>query len=239
MKTNFVSEVAQDATLSQAILLWKYKGGAAAHVALHDIKNGAISSKSRELTVRDLREFNRDLQDIAENTAKQTAVDILPEHVLYSDPISSMTVWWRPSTPTPQFFNCAELGKTQGVCAMPSLVFKQIGTDMSMCAIQGKQRPTSDTPIFHAPLFNTYSDTRVCLGQVKIEEISEYKLIQRNEKSLLCGVNTHPNGQHAKCKYPNGLFAMWRDLLADASIVWDDAWLSPIDMTLGEWIKEG
>lgn len=236
--TQFVTESNPVGTLSQALLVFTDKSGPV-YATLNPVdKWGNIEPVASSLTLAQLRKFNNTLQQIANKTATQSRVEIIPANVLYTDPHQAVTVWWRPGKPTPQFFDCEELGLVQGVCAMPSLVFAQTDKSLSVCAIRGHDRPANDTPIYHAPLFNTYDNTSVCLGDVTLEPISSFASIDRNESAFLRGINTHANGIHIKTLYPTGIYALWRDLVANPSISWNDAWLNPCNKSMGQWLKK-
>lgn len=224
--------------LSHALMFYS-TGDGIQHATLHVIKDGTVMPSTKPLTTHALQALNDSLQGIKANARGRDVIQILPAHVLFRDTANAITVWWRPSSPTPQFFNCDELGQIQGVTPMPSLVFAQTGCSLSVCAVAGTERPGSDAPVYHAPMFNTYGDGDVCLGGVQLKPVGDIADIEVNQSKFLRGINTHPNGQHRKTLYENGIFALWRDLIADPSKGWNDDWLSPMETaTLGQWMAE-
>ncbi len=245
MTPELVQEASPQATLTQALLLWTIPTSrpevSLAHATLNAVVDGVIQPNTESLSLAQLRALNVSLQGLADSKAGRQGIGVFPPNLLYSDPHQALTAWWRPGGATPQFFNCAELGQIQGVVPMPSLVFKQQGGHLAVCAVAGGGRPDASTLVCHAPLFNIHTDGSVCLGDVDIESIGDFCAMERNQAAFLRGVNTHPNGQHKKTHYPHGVFALWRDLIANPTQGWDDAWLVPMpnQMTLGQWLMKG
>lgn len=235
----FVSDSNPTPQLSHALLLWS-NNNSPAYASLNPVKAGVIGHQPKALTSKQLLQFSQQMiAPLAASILKNRSVEITPERVLLNDPVNDLTVWWRPSRPTPQFFSCEELGTIQGVCNMPSLVFAQHERSLSVCAIAGNQRPTNDTPVFHVPMFNTYDNGSVCLGGVSLSSIEKWTDMDQNESDFLRGINTHPNGNHIKTRYPTGIFALWRDLVKDPKLAWNDNWLNPMKLDLQNWIKAG
>lgn len=227
--------------LTHAILLWTDpKSKQVAHATLNDVVAGEIQPSKKSMSIAQVHELSVSLRDMVKEQFGTSDFSIFPEHLLHFDPLRSLAMWWRSASPAPQFFDCEELGKIQGVVPMPSLIFRQCGTSLSVCAVRGRTRPREDTPIFHAPMFNTGSLGEICLGGVELEPVTEVRLIEANQDAFLRGVNTHPNGGHRKTNYQHGIFALWRDLIATPEMEWDDAWLVPMshNMTLDQWLKE-
>ncbi|BDT74026.1 hypothetical protein os4_35790 (plasmid) [Comamonadaceae bacterium OS-4] len=240
-QTGFVSDANPTPELTQALLVWTLSGRPA-FASINSVQKGVIQHQKDPITSKQLLAFTQQIiNPLRMEASRDRQVEITPARVLLSDPVNDLTVWWRQAQPTPQFFDCDELGAIQGVCHMPSLVFAQHGTGLSMCAVAGNQRPTNDSKVFHAPMFNTYTDGGVCLGEVSLRSITKWTDMDANENNFLRGINTHPNGGHVKTKYPTGIFALWRDLVNDPQLKWDDSWLAPMRTTgldLQQWIKE-
>lgn len=239
--TTYVSETNTVATLTQALLVWSHKNGEPAYASMHDVRNGVVQPTQKPLSIKQLNAFcTVTVRPLKERTQSQRAVEVIPSNVLFSDPENDITCWWRPSQASPQFFDCAEFGGAmQGVCNLPSLVFFQKGASLHICAVTGSERPTSDTAVFHAPMFNTDHTGYVCLGNIGLVPIRQWSDMPRNEREFLHGINTHPNGKHIKTRYPSGLFSLWRDLVKNPETPWDDAWLNPMNLDLQTWIKGG
>ena len=237
----YISDSNPTPILTQAMLVWTLSGRPA-YASINAVVDGVIQHQKQPITSKQLLEFAHNVIDpLRKDAVKEREVEITPARVLLSDPVNDLTIWWRQSIPTPQFFDCDELGVIQGVCHMPSLVFAQSGTNLSVCAVAGDQRPTNDSQVFHAPMFNTYTNGGVCLGDVSLRSITKWAEMDANENDFLRGINTHPNGGHVKTNYPTGIFALWRDLVKDPQLKWDDSWLTPMRATgldLQQWIEE-
>ncbi len=234
---SFVSDSNPISTLTHALLIWTISGKPA-FASLNPVKDGEVQHQEKSLTSKQLLQLTQEvIAPLGKASITDRQIDITPERVLLSDPVNDLIVWWRPGRPTPQFFDCDELGVIQGVCHMPSLVFVQKGRSLSVCAVAGTQRPSNETPVFHAPMFNTYAGGSVCLGGIHLDSIQKWTDMDSNEDKFLRGINTHPNDNHVKTRYLTGIFALWRDLINDPELKWEDCWLNPMNCSLQEWIK--
>ena len=121
---------------------------------------------------------------------------------------------------------------------MPSMVFVQRDEELYVCAVKSKERPDDNSEVFYAPMFNTYADGKVCLGDIKLEFPDTPTKMLANQGNFLRGVNTHPNGHHIKTSYKFGLFGLWKKLLDKPATKWNDNWLAPTDQTLDEWLNK-
>lgn len=52
----------------------------------------------------------------------------------------------------------------------PSLLFVASGNGLSVYGLATDERPTKDTPLYHAPLMNIYADARLCLGSARLPD---------------------------------------------------------------------
>lgn len=105
-----------------------------------------------------------------------TSDGILPENVLYVNPRDEgMAIWYtRPSRQTLHF--SPSLNMPEGKASVPALLWKATRTRLTIFALSGNKRPTSRTPLFHAPLFNTSLDGSVCIGDVKMPNLDNASL---------------------------------------------------------------
>lgn len=67
--------------------------------------------------------------------------------------------------------------------------------ELRVFAIKGAERPTPDTPLFHAPLMNINSQGLLCFGNVSKPEFSVSNL-QEFEKAITHSHFTHTNNAH-------------------------------------------
>jgi PRTRC genetic system protein B len=218
-----------------AILLYQ-SGAEIQYASQHDIRHGEIQP-GKPLELGQVQALAHALTDLAVTTTRDSFDVLFESTLLMSNPLVRRAVWYRPAAPASQFYDCEELGKMQGVVNMPTLVFDQQGGGLRICAIRGVDRPTADTPIFHAPMFNTDQGGNVCLGDVALQLPVKPELRAANQERFLHGINTHPNGRHRKTTYEHGLFALWRDLVQAPQTPWNDDWLAPMGTTLGSWIS--
>jgi PRTRC genetic system protein B len=224
--------------LSGAILLYS-DGGAIGHASLHKVADGVVDSAAKPLSLKALRDLSHNLaRGITQTPVKAACAAIWPSTILYLDKQEEKALWYLPQANTLQVFEDDELGRRKENLNMPTLVFYQSGTSLSVCAIQGTQRPEGDTPVYHAPLFNVYENGVICLGQVKLKRPCTADDVFSNQAEYLIGINTHPNGRHCKTTFPTGIHGLWNHLLANPTTPWDDQWLSPADCTLSQWIEE-
>lgn len=163
---------------------------------------------------------------------------ILPEGVLSVG--LDFVVWWqRPGLRT-YFFDCrmsdgVSVGKRSGVAPAPGLVFVAKKKDLWVCAVQGNERPTADTPLFHAPLMNVWKDGRVCTGSMHIPDSSLAQAVAGWEQSFWDSNFSHPN--HDKVvKYAGGIHKLSIDLLNGKFKRFPSRVLRPMEKTLGDLV---
>lgn len=92
--------------------------------------------------------------------------DVLPASVLYTDRLTLM--WWLPGEVRPMHLLSHDRGHHTILTRWPSLVAMVRNRTLYLAAVEGDARPTADTPLFHAPLPNTYASTAVCTGSARL-----------------------------------------------------------------------
>jgi len=91
---------------------------------------------------------------------------IYPEGLLCHD--ESSATWYVPAARRP-FRLRLEGAPLETVTAVwPSLVLHTDGDSLFLAAVDGAERPTLDTALFHAPLWNIWDSTQVCVGDARI-----------------------------------------------------------------------
>ena len=177
------------------------------------------------------------LRNVCSRLVKSARVrsGILPEGVLSVG--LDFVVWWqRPGLRT-HFFDCrvsdgASVGKRSGVAPAPGLVFVAKKKELWVYAVRGNERPTADTPLFHAPLMNVWKDGRVCTGSMQIPESSLAQAVADWERSFWDSNFSHPN--HDKVvKYAGGIHKFSIDLLDGKFKRFPARVLRPMEKTLG------
>lgn len=199
--------------LSQAVLIYE-SGGDNAFATVHSVEEvdgqpvilagQAMTPSAASLLCRAL----------SKNT---THGGFMPETVLYTD--GDLLVWWVPPAERHIVFRAPELKERWGVeergerVPHPGLVFAVSGSIWKVWAVKGKQRPTLETSIFHAPYFNVGDDGGICGGNVTLPQGTTADKIAAWNAAFLDSAFTHPNGMHRVVKYCGGVYAFWLDML--------------------------
>lgn len=71
-----------------------------------------------------------------------------------------------------------------------SFVFKRVGKNLSVVALQHKTRPKLTTRVYHAPLGNVYASSAICLGTAQLPDTND---IDEISKTYFESVKTHIN----------------------------------------------
>ena len=103
---------------------------------------------------------------------------LMPDNVLYVNPRGEgMAIWHTPPMKQKLFFS-KHVGIKDGPAYVPALLWKATKTQLYIFALITKKRPTANTPLYHAPLFNTSANGLVCIGDVKITSLDTASLGQ-------------------------------------------------------------
>lgn len=85
----------------------------------------------------------------------------IPERVVFLS--ASGVTWYAPSVRRTMHFNMG--GEREALTVhWPALVFHVCDSRIWLAALAGDERPTPDTPVYHAPLHNVSANGAVCLG---------------------------------------------------------------------------
>lgn len=111
----------------------------------------------------------------------------------------STLVWYRQADtkPTSLWFRVDSKPSVEVCAKLPTLIFIRAKhtSSTTVLACTGNVRPTPETKIYHAPLFNTSSSGSFCLGNAKVPvglmEASE--MISGTEDAVFNSVFTHTN----------------------------------------------
>lgn len=102
---------------------------------------------------------------------------VLPENLLFVDATEEgYAIWYTPAQQTNLLFKEA-LTIPCGKAHLPPLVWKATSNTLEVFALTTTERPTNDTPLFHAPFFNVYLGGRVCMGTVDIDFDEDCNLV--------------------------------------------------------------
>jgi PRTRC genetic system protein B len=94
---------------------------------------------------------------------------MIPGKVLYINPQSNgYAVWYTPPQEVDLFF-VDGLNIPAGKAKIPAMVWKATKDSLNVYALKGKNKPTENTTLYHAPYFNIYESGNVCMGTVSIQ----------------------------------------------------------------------
>ena len=159
--------------------------------------------------------------------------------VLYID--TDTLVWWRPAAPRLVHFSSpAPIGKRAGVTPHPHLVFAVTRHHWYVAALSAPAnpglRPGALSQLCHAPYFNVYDDTQICTGNVKLPDEIGLQSCAGFEDAFFDSRFTHSNNRHVT-RHPGGPLQLWAELLDTKPTAFPADALTPMDLTLGAWVK--
>jgi PRTRC genetic system protein B len=225
----------QEFALSQAILLYTGPNGgyASVHQVQHDPNGGApVILPGVPVTKGGVIESLKRL--MPKDTDKRTlfAPNLLAKGLDYM-------AWWVPPRTCPVWFKSPELGERTAPVPHPGLVFIVVGGRRFIYAVKGKNRPTTETELFQAPYFNTYSSGSVCEGSTRLPRGEAAQNPVAWEESFFRSFFTHPNihEKNKLVKFKDGVFAFWRDMLDGKFTTFPDMVLVKTGKTLESAFK--
>lgn len=111
----------------------------------------------------------------------------------------STLIWYRQadSKPTSLWFRVGNKPSIEVCAKLPTLIFirQKHSSSTTVLACTGNTRPTPDTNIYHAPIFNTNSLGLFCLGSatVPVGLMEAAEMIAGTEDAIFNSVFTHSN----------------------------------------------
>jgi PRTRC genetic system protein B len=170
-------------------------------------------------------------------TAAKVPLEFLPPHVLCRMP--GTIVWW-----TPPCVRRLCYGDQQGEFSqlhgyevhLPAFVWRLTnGRTLAIRAVAGTDRPSPDTALAVAPVWNVYDDGGVCLGSMRAPHRDAVECIGEWVDGFWGSAFTHPNANRgALVRHPEGFFGAW---VAARTLPFADAWLVPAKQTLAEFVR--
>lgn len=177
----------------------------------------------------------KDMVDIKQKSALQ----ILPDNVIAQSEDS--LVWHVPGNVRAILFKRGNKPKKITV-PYPSLIFKVIDNTLSVVASKYKRKPKADDVLFHAPLMNIYSESRVCVGTANCPENSEIESMAGWESVIFDTIFTHTNHNNTLRQKGNAptstkeLCNFWKSI-KDNKRFPNNRLNSLSDTTLEQWIE--
>lgn len=144
------------------------KRNATAYVECFDMDKDGHPVNAHPLTVREANRLAKALNtetEKKENFLKPKG--ILDPHVLYTDAQNWKAIWFTKGQQKKLYFT-DKLGIPNGIAHVPPLLWKADREALSIFALKSNKRPTANTSLFHAPLFNVYESGNVCMGTVDV-----------------------------------------------------------------------
>jgi len=166
---------------------------------------------------------------------------LLPERVLAVS--AARLLWWMPAARRPMLVRTDR--KIQRLLVpWPALVILVNGSSLSIAALAENARPHGDTPLFHAPLANTYAHCGVCTGSAVLPRSAGVDDLEGWEAVITESAFTHVNHDGTlriagKDEIDSGEhFRFWQRLSKERSTLFPVEALAPLDTTLSEWMQE-
>ena len=171
-----------------------------------DIRKNGRPCNPRPLTEQEAHTLARQLRSLETEKKSGSTPDwltypeLVPVTLLRVDVDQSAVFWYTEACQQP-LFTTQSLGLPGGNLWFPPLVWKATPTSRSVFALTTDARPSLDTPLFHAPMFNVYSDGRVCLGTVGHPDVNKIRSVAQFmaawETTFFGSYFSHAN--HAAC----------------------------------------
>jgi PRTRC genetic system protein B len=139
------------------------------YIESYDIGRNGKPINAHPLTVKEMGALSVLLQASQElNGGYLKSRGLLPQNVLFvNQEASGFAVWHTPPQEVNLFF-VDGLKIPSGKYKIPAMVWKANAERLAVYAIKGKQKPTANTALHHAPYLNIYHSGQVCMGTVSI-----------------------------------------------------------------------
>ncbi len=213
-----VAEAGESASLEGAILLYgAAKDRSITYCTVHDVK--PVAGRP---TIQAGRLMNQnDLMVLVDRVASaRSALETswLDAKVVAKGP--DRLVWWTPECRRAMFFEKSTYNKStfdgHAQCPLPAMVWMAIPkVGLYVYALSENHRPTPDSPLFQAPLFNIWGNGKVCLGSAVAPPADRAGDPHAWEETLFGSRFTHPNFTEAN-RLTKGInpVAFWRAMVA-------------------------
>jgi PRTRC genetic system protein B len=224
---------AETFTLKGGLLL--YESHKLSFAVWHDAKPGSNEGprlgEGQALTMEFVRALNRGLQ-------REMQPEVLPECVLVWN--ADLVVWWSRQCTRRMFFrNSGEVptGLSGAEFSQPPLLWCASGQELTVRALLTNRRPTAGTPLVLAPYWNVDGYTgRVCLGSMKVPELSGVAALAEWEKAFFESEFTHQTGVKRLVQGPKGYFDVW-ERVRSGPRAFPSKCLVPANETLSDLIR--
>jgi PRTRC genetic system protein B len=166
---------------------------------------------------------------------------LLPPNVLCTS--ARRLVWFVSGQTRPMLVRQGERLRRWQV-PWPTLLYKVDNGKLSIAALSTSRRPKERTPLYHAPLANTYEDGAVCTGSAELPRGWQVSQMAAWESVIVNTAFTHVNQRHTlrldtrkrKDVDNKAHFSFWHRLAEQKVERFPVKALVPMKRTLKEWI---
>ena len=183
------------------------------YVESYDIGKTGNPINAHPLTVKEmiaLSELMQSTQELQNNYLQCKAV--IPSSLVFvNSQTNGYAVWYSLPKEVDLFFNDS-LDIPSGKTKIPALLWKATKERLQVFALKGRAKPTVDTLLYYAPLFNLSQDGSVCMGTVNVNIDRKTCLEQfmaQWENYFFNSYFTHTLGNHRHCK--GNLVQLWQE----------------------------
>lgn len=191
IRVNHPATVQEPASINPVMALVFHSDGKSTFATKHSVgKNNSLLRGS----LVDPDKSKQLVSDILDKTPliNRKELEITPEHVLIDN--SDVLMWFKASTFAPMWFSDGGKAKSYHV-NYPNLIFmiKKKSRSLYVCSVSTKSRPSLDTVVYQAPIYNTGRNGIFCLGSANLPRDININTIERCEACVLDSQFTHPN----------------------------------------------
>jgi PRTRC genetic system protein B len=139
------------------------------YVEYFDMDGSGCPINAHPLTEQEAKRLSEAL-DIEQQAGKAflKPKGIIPPNLLHINPAEQGNAVWYTKACKRKLFFTESLGLSNGVAHVPAMVWAADRRKLSVYALASGRKPTADTALYHAPFFNVYQDSSVCMGTVPV-----------------------------------------------------------------------
>jgi PRTRC genetic system protein B len=154
----------------KALLFYQSTLDESFYIESHDLDHTGLATNVHPLNIKECNSLAKKLHATEGETDNfLNHKSLLPDNLLwYAPKLDGGAIWYTPKMKARLFFS-PSLSIADGEAALPPLLWKASRTTLQIWALENENRPQAETPLYHAPFFNLYSDARVCMGNVSIQ----------------------------------------------------------------------
>jgi PRTRC genetic system protein B len=185
------------------------------YVESYDMDGNGLPINAHPLSVRESTALANAL-DATERSGRSflKPAGLMPTNILYIDPSpNGHAVWYTPAQQADLLF-VDVLGIPNGKAHIPALVWKASKESLAVHALKANTGLDEDTPLYHAPFFNTYQNGKVCMGTVNIEISPDCLLegfMRQWEEYFFNSYFSHLMQEHLPVK--GNIVQLWKNLV--------------------------